>query len=144
MNAMLDECSKLERGESVFAGITEEVCSTVHEKFLDVKIAEIVLSNMVETLGFTYTGGDELTIQGFLMVGSSVVVNIVNFVMILPFAVSSIIEIRHSLKTETKETQATKLGVKVMLAGFITLIVGVFIIAFFMFCAVLPQSNCFG
>ena len=70
-----------------------------------------------------------------LSIAGMVFVNIINLVMIIPFAISSIIEIRNSIIGANEQNNASKKSVKIMLIGFVILILGIMMISIMMSCS---------
>lgn len=79
----------------------------------------------------------------FFSIGGSMIANIVNLAMVLPFASSAIIESVRVLKGN-KDSDASREGIVAMMVGFGMIIVGFVIVILLMVCATFVTLDCFG
>ena len=78
----------------------------------------------------------------FFSIGGSLIANVINLTMVLPFAISAIIESIRVLKGD-KDSEASRGGIVAMMIGFGMVIVGFVMVIILMGCATFVEWNCF-
>ncbi|MDH3611251.1 MAG: hypothetical protein OEM79_05760 [Nitrosopumilus sp.] len=79
----------------------------------------------------------------FFSIGGSLIANVVNLAMVIPFAISAIIESVRVLRGDT-DSEASRRGVVAMMIGFGMVLVGFISIILLMTCATVVRLDCFG
>lgn len=122
---------------------TTNNCDEYSHKLEEIKLQRQGIEDWVTSLNIAKNFNEFFSNVTFFSIGGSLIFNVINLFMIVPFAVSGVVESFAFLRSK-KDDQATRLGVSAMMIGFAMVVVGFVLVIYLMNCATFVDQNCFG
>ncbi|MGI0082159.1 MAG: hypothetical protein ACREAF_00555 [Nitrosopumilaceae archaeon] len=123
-------------------------CQQLHNKLREIELQRMGVEDWVTKLGIAPSFDEFFSNVTFFSIGGSLIANVINLLMVLPFATSAIVEsviaLRRKDKDGTTKDEASKVGIGAMMGGFVMVVVGFSLVIYLMNCAIFVDQNCFG
>lgn len=139
LEKIISWCNDIEVGPYSFESYADKICTDEHHlRLIELNAEMSAIRSLVKLGNLEDESGNSTLLLEFIR-NSGFVINLINFVMILPFTLSSIFEIKHYLGKEN-ESNSSKKAIKTLLIGFIILLIGIILMISLMFCVSNPHG----
>ena len=117
-------------------------CTDLLQQLEEIELRRIGNEKWVTDLGIAKSFDDFFSNVTFFSIGANLIANLINLAMVLPFAVSAIIESARVLKGDT-DPNASNGGITAMMIGFGMVVLGFIAVILLMSCSTFVDMNCF-
>lgn len=118
-------------------------CEKYDSQLREIKLQYDGTKYWVQSLGIADNFEEFFSNVTFFSIGGGLIANVVNLAMVIPFAISAVVESVRVLRGDT-DPEASRRGIFTMMVGFGMVVVGFISIILLMTCATFVDLNCLG